>query len=242
MDKESPPSAPQEKKPESKTHPFAQVSLEGLRQFFRDDPPPDDLQIDEKVAWTKFKNISRLVRRQSYIIIGLVFCVIVLLPVMQPVHKYEAVRPDMKKRPLPSLSIPNQTDRSILSWAATSITEIMTFGFGDIDTRLLGERYRFTDEGWLSFVKGLYNQNIREKFKMQQLVLTTVPTDAPVIVAKGIDADKEYKWIVEMPVIMTYMTNNNVTQRDKGIARLTIVRVPTYKSKVGIGIKKWEFL
>ena len=72
--------------------------------------------------------------------------------------------------------------------------------------------------------------------------MTTVPSNTPVIVSKGVDLDNEYKWIVEMPIIETYMTNNNVTSRKKEIVRLTIVRVPSEKNISGIGIKSWKLI
>jgi len=216
--------------------------LSKIISFFVDDYPTKEQVIDGKNELRKHKNVVKLVIRQSYIIVLLVTIIIILMPVIQPVHKYTALRTDKAKRPMISLSMPNNTDRSVLSWAATSITEIMTFGFGDIDSRLLSQKYRFTDEGWDSFVQAIFDQGVRDRFKAQQLVLTTVPINTPVVVSKGLGEDEEYRWIVEMPIIMTYMTNNNAKDRDKAIVRLTIVRVPTSKNKAGIGIKKWRVI
>ncbi|MDE2029422.1 MAG: DotI/IcmL/TraM family protein, partial [Alphaproteobacteria bacterium] len=81
---------------------------------------------------------------------------------------------------------------------------------------------------------------IGEAFKERQLVLTTVPSDTPVIVAQGVNADNVYQWNVQMPVIMTYATNNNVTSQQRAIVFLSIVRVPAEQSPSGIAIRNWS--
>ena len=221
-----------------------------LTGFFRDDPLAAEMgPSDSKAERVRFKKMVACVQRRMYIVLGLVFLNVLLAPLLRPTYQYIALADDKKTKPLFSLLEPNQTDQAVLSWAATSITEIMTFGFGDFDQRILAQRKRFTDMGWQSFLDALIEQKMREGFKMRQLVLTTVPTDAPVIVSKGMEEDDEYngeektyKWIVEMPVIMTYTTNNNVSLANKGIVRLTVVRVSGKQNPTGIGIKGWKFM
>ncbi len=223
--------------------------LSGLTHFFRDDPLVETTPSNPKAERLRFKKTAAGVQRRMYIVLGLVFLNVLLAPLLRPTYQHIAFSDDKKTKPLFSLSEPNQTDQAVLSWAATSITEIMTFGFGDFDQRILAQRARFTDVGWQSFLDALIEQKLREGFKMRQLVLTTVPTDSPVIVSKGEAVDEEYdgegkmyQWVVEMPVIMTYTTNNNVSSASKGIVRLTIVRVSGKKNPTGIGIKTWRFV
>jgi len=213
-----------------------------LSRFFKDDVSSADIKVDESAYHIKHQNLVRLIRRQSLAILLLVFIVIIGSILLQPVHSYfvKWPAPDNKVQELVSLTEPNLTDQAILSWAATSITEILTFGFGDIDQRLVSQSNRFTSEGWDSFVGVLRDQNLREEFKMRQLVLTTVPANSPVIVGKGLDEDGDYTWVVEMPVIRTYSTNNSVTSGKKGIIRLTIARIPSLVNNAGIGIKMWK--
>ncbi|MDX9689977.1 MAG: hypothetical protein EOM37_08150 [Proteobacteria bacterium] len=207
--------------------------------FFRDDPPPRSQQIDEHDAHLQMERIGRLINRQSTVIVGLIILVITLTPLLHPIQNYKARNPDGKITGLVPLMEPNQTDQAILSWAATTITEVMTFGFGDIDTRVLSQKSRFTGEGWDSFLEAFRKERTREGFKSSQLVLTTVPTDVPVITKKGLDKDGDYQWVVEMPVIMTHTTNDRVSSVRKSIIRLTIVKVPPRHNVRGIGIKLW---
>ncbi|HBM91441.1 MAG TPA: hypothetical protein DD400_06180 [Rhodospirillaceae bacterium] len=192
----------------------------------------------------KFKNRQRrlvkLIELQGYVIGGILLTLILLLPILQPIYSYVAMRPDGAKKSLAAMTMPNLTDQTVISWSATAITDILTFGFGDLDQRVLAQRNRFTESGWISFVKGFVEKNVSEGFKGNQLVLTTVPSDLPVIVFKGTDVDNIYKWVVEMPFIMTYSTNNMASSRSRGIVRLVLVRVSTDQNVAGIGIDSWK--
>jgi hypothetical protein len=64
-----------------------------------------------------------------------------------------------------------------------------------------------------------------------------VPSDTAVILAQGLNKEGIYQWRVQVPVIMTYATNNNVSQGHHAIVTLTIVRVSPQKSPFGIAIK-----
>ncbi len=212
------------------------------KKFFKKADLFEDKQGDE--AADKFKNrqrrFIRLIEFQGYIIGGLLLTIILLLPILQPIYSYVAMRPDGAKRSLAAMTMPNLTDQTVISWSATAITDILTFGFGDLDQRVISQRNRFTKDGWISFVKGFVEKNVSEGFKGNQLVLTTVPTDLPVIVFKGEDVDNIYKWVVEMPFIMTYSTNNMASSRSRGVVRLVLVRVPTDQNPSGIGVESWH--
>ena len=116
----------------------------------------------------------------------------------------------------------------------------MTMGFGDIDILMPKLRNRFTNKGWEAYVKSFQAMQIRESFKQNQLVLTTVPSNSPVIVEQGTNVEQVYQWSVQMPIIMTYSTNNNVTKKQRSTVTLTIVRVPTEDNPSGIAIRNWD--
>jgi intracellular multiplication protein IcmL len=164
----------------------------------------------------------------------------ILLPFSRPVYLYYALTPESKTRPLVGLNMPNMTNRAILSWATTSITEVMTIGFGDIDIRLPKQKNRFTEKGWDAYMKTFDRMKIRDAFKQNQLVLTTVPSNTPVIIGQGTNAERIYQWVVQMPIIMTYATNNNVMKKQRSTVTLTIVRVPAEENSFGIAIRNWN--
>lgn len=213
----------------------------GIKQIFSQDVSIEETVLDEKDIISRYKRLQTLLRNQA-IAIGILTGILIFgSPVMRPYYIYRTIAPDRTSTRLVALSSPNLTKNAVLSWAATSVTEIMTLGFGDFDQQLTAQRQRFTQEGWLSFLKAIAQQNIRDAFKEQQLILTTVPTDVPVLLQEGEDPEHDYQWVVELPVIMTYATNNNVTRKSRGVVRLTIVRVPGQENIQGLGIDKWNF-
>ncbi len=247
-------SSPQEKDskspPASVGHPAlaqwakALAPLAQIKDILKDDEEEKEEVTDEEaLLMGKAQNLAKKVRIQTYVILGFLGLIILLYPILKPIYRYQAIRPgDKTLQELVALSLPNMTDQALLSWVATGITEILTIGFGDFDTRVLSQKGLFTPNGWESFIKALRERNMREDFKLRQLVLTTAPANMPVIVNKGEDIDGLYKWIVEMPIIMTYATNDNVTEKRKSIARLTIIRVSPKQNKNSVGIEKWELL
>ncbi|MDR3448895.1 MAG: DotI/IcmL/TraM family protein [Alphaproteobacteria bacterium] len=199
-------------------------------------PPPDI--IDEQTAILRMDKIKKLVTIQAWIIGSLALVLLVALPFVQPVYLYYAMKPDGQVMRMVGLDMPNMTNRAVLSWAATSISEIMTMGFGDMDVKLPHERVRFTKQGWEAYNTAFVQQEVGEKFKQSQMVLTTVPSNTPVIVSQGTNLDNVYEWHVQMPVIMTYA--NTTVVRQRAIVRLTIIRVPAEDSAAGIAIQNWD--
>lgn len=176
---------------------------------------------------------------QSYVIAALVAVLFVMLPFAKPAYVYYGLESEDRGRVLVGLDVPNMTNQALLSWASASVTEILTFGFGDLNVKLPKQQSRFTKEGWDAFVKGFLQQKIGETFRQSQLVLTTVPSNTPVITAQGINLKKQYEWIVQIPLIMTYATNNNVARKERGVITLRIVRVPATENPAGLAIKGW---
>lgn len=220
----------------------ASQTVKAARSLFgllEEKPVTEDQIVDIKTERLKWRKLVRLVRIQAFVILALVAFFIFAIPVIRPIHSYWARPETGQPFSIASMSEPNLTDQAVLSWSVLAITEILTFGFGDVDQRILAQRERFTDDGWTSFLKGFVETEFYDRFKGNQLVLTTVPTNSPVIVSKGEEND-EYLWIVEMPIIMTYATVDNIAHRKRGIVRLTIARIPSSQNKYGIGIKYWQ--
>jgi len=196
---------------------------------------------DDQPVFLPFLRLKSRVSFQSWVILVLTFVYIVIIPFSQTRYIYQASRPDGKVKNIAGLGMPNMTNRAILSWATTSITEILTMGFGDIEERLPKQRMRFTEKGWESYMKAFDLKKVRQTFRQSQLVLTTVPSNTPVILAQGVNKEKAYQWMVQMPIAMTYATNNNVMRKQDATVTLIIVRIPTETDFSGIAIQDWIF-
>lgn len=198
-----------------------------------------DVVANERVEKAHHDRLLKLVFTQTAVIFVLTFILIATAPFFRPYFLYYAVDTAGQVAPMSGLTMPNMTNQAVLSWSVTSVTEIMTIGFGDFERRLLSQKPRFTTTGWDSFVGAFLKQKIGESFKEHQLVLTTVPSNTAVILSQGQNKEGIYEWKVQVPVVMTYATNDNVTRHERTVITLTIVRVPTQESSSGVAIKTW---
>lgn len=211
-------------------------------RLLRDDAIRDDVLLNEGVVFQRHKRLVNLLWVQSLTVTGLIVFFLVASPFLKSYNIYYTLSPEMQTREIEGLNVPNVTKRALLSWSATSITEILTLGFGDIDRQIAAQRSRFTSRGWEGFQRALDKQGLRDEFKSRQIVLTTAPSDSPVVVSEGLNDQDEYQWDVEMPVVMTFLTNNDVKKRQRGLIRLEIVRVPSRENIQGIAIESWTLL
>ncbi|HUY67720.1 MAG TPA: DotI/IcmL/TraM family protein [Alphaproteobacteria bacterium] len=195
---------------------------------------------DEAGEMRRHRRQLRTLFAQTVAMAALAVFLVFTMPVYQPIYQYAALNPAGHASPLVALDMPNLTDRAVLSWATSGVTQILTIGFGDFNKKLLAQKPRFTSDGWDSFVAAFFNEKIGQSFRHNQLVLTTVPSDASVVIAEGVNKDGIYQWKVQVPVVMTYATNNNVTRRDHAIITLTIVRVWPEQNPAGIAVKNWS--
>jgi|GEM_PF-543945 len=212
---------------------------QGAGGLFVDEELSEGIIADPADTIARHRRLVSLIRWQA-VAIGVLVCVLILVaPALRPIMKYRALTPKGEYVDLVPLSMPNLTNQSVLSWAANSVTEIMTLGFGDFEKQIYAQRERFTTAGWDSYIAALREKEVYTTFQQRQLVLTTVPSDTPVITSQGLDENKEYFWKIEVPIVMNYITNNEVTRKQNGIVKLTIVRVPGSENVNGIAIKSW---
>lgn len=206
------------------------------QSFFGDAFLPDILPNETKEL-AAMQRLRRIVYIETCTILALAAFLVVGQPLFESSYLYYALSPQKMVMRLAPLSMPNMTNHAVLAWAASSITELMTLGFGDFESKLISQRKRFTSEGWDAFVHAFLNAKFGETMKRNLLVLTTVPRDTPVIVSQGENERGVYQWVVQMPIIMTYATNNNVTKKDKSTVTLTIVR--SNEGPTGVAIESW---
>jgi hypothetical protein len=208
--------------------------------FLKDDKLKADIINDEEREMDRFNRALRRIIINAIIILCLGLILVFGMPFFQPIYFYYALNPQNQVMQIAAMTMPNMTNNALLSWATTTTTEIMTMGFGDYEQHLRNQRNRFTEDGWESFTKAFDRQKIGEAFRERQLVLTTVPSNTPVILFQGVNDKNIYQWLVQLPAVLTYATNNGVSHSDKALIELTIVRAPTDKYPAGIAIKKWS--
>lgn len=202
-----------------------------------------DITIDSVNEQLEVGRVDRSLKRLTRLSIVVAFfgCGLAVgAPFFAPLYVYHSITPDGRQAILVPLDLPNLTNPAIVSWAATSVTEVLSFGFGDVEAKTIQQKQRFTKLGWKAFVKAFLSTKVSESFKRNQMVMTTVPSDVPVILSQGVNDDDVFQWKLEVPIITTYAANNNVIKPELGTIQMSIVRVPYDINPTGIAIDVWR--
>lgn len=184
-----------------------------------------------------YRTLLKVAFIEAIAIIGLIVAMVVIVNVYQPENRYFATTEDGRVVPMVPMSEPNLSRPALLSWAAQSATETLTFGFHDYRRRLQEASRHFTRQGWGSFVKALQEAGIIEAVEANRQVVSAAPRAAPTILSEGV-MNGVYQWQVEMPMMITYQFGQQQRNVSMNI-RLTIVRVPRLESPNGVGIEQW---
>ena len=120
-----------------------------VSDIFQDHFLTIDTVHDEKKEYFARKRLRHFVIMESAAIFVLSIVLVLGQPLFQPTYVYYSLSPQKNVVQLAPLTAPNLTNRAVLAWAASSITEVMTFGFGDFEGQLLRQRWRFTKPGWM---------------------------------------------------------------------------------------------
>jgi len=200
----------------------------------------DIMTAEDQAIVASMVKLRRLMNIQSWVVFGFALFLLFFIPLTQTAYVYYARTPEGFEKRLSGLDMPNLTDRAIRYWAATSVSEVLTMGFGDLEHKVMANKNRFTEEGWLDFIKAIANLDIRGRFRQGQWILLSAPSSTPVIVDQRVDLDGVYKWLIEVPVVMTYITHNDVRITEYKTVRLKISRVHPAKNPMGIAIQTWQ--
>jgi intracellular multiplication protein IcmL len=211
--------APNTQKPEATT-PLGNVVIRN--QFYRDG----------------YRTLVKVALIEGIAIVGLILTFIVFLNIYTPTRTYFATTEDGRVVPMVPLSQANLSKPALLSWAAQSAAETMTFGFHDYRRRLQESSRHFTRRGWASFTKALQDSGRIETITSNRQVVSATPRAAPTILAEGVMPNGVYRWEVEMPMLLTYELGQAQRSEPMNI-RLVIVRVPKLESTNGVGIDQW---
>ncbi|MGE3318815.1 MAG: type IVB secretion system apparatus protein IcmL/DotI [Candidatus Berkiella sp.] len=157
----------------------------------------------------------------------------------QPLPQYFATTYDGKLIPIIPLSEPGLTPNSLLQWATDAAQACYTFNFVNFRKALQDIRIYFTKSGYQYFLKALKDSNNLDAIQSKQLVVSAVPTGAPVILKKGIFNDGSptgvYSWTVQLPMQLEYRSSTDrFTQRI--LLTMLITRVSTLESPKGVAI------
>lgn len=177
---------------------------------------------------------------------ALLLCILVLIILVSaliyivmnpPAPKYFATDESGRITPLVALNQPNLPTATLLQWANVAAVAAYTYNFVNWRQELQAASEFFTPEGWREFLKALDESNNLKAVIAKKLVVSAVATGAPVILQEGILGER-YSWKVQMPLLVTYQSANQITQQSVMVTML-ITRVSTLRSPRGIGIAQF---
>lgn len=154
-----------------------------------------------------------------------------------PLPKYFATSINGRITPLFPLNEPNQSDSAVLQWASQAATAAFTYNFVNYRTELQASSGFFTPDGWTQFLGALKDSNNLDAVKAKKLIVSAVPTMAPVIMQKG-PLNGQYSWRIQMPILVTYQSASEFSQQTNVVTML-VTRVSTENSPRGIGIAQF---
>ena len=147
---------------------------------------------------------------------------------------YFATTPDGKILPLIPLRQPMVSQAELLSWTTQVAVSVYNFSFVNWRKQLQDAAANFSPEGWQSYQNALKKSRNLETVISKKLVVTAVPTGAPVILNQGVIRGR-YSWKVNMPMLVTYQSASTTFQQPVTVT-LLVSRIPVLNNPKGIAV------
>ncbi len=138
---------------------------------------------------------------------------------------------------LVSLPYPNMGRSAVSDWVSGAVSQIMTFGFNDIDQRFGVSQHLFTPSGWESFRKALIASGLIKNIMSTQQIITSVPQSVPVLKKEGL-IDGRYSWVFDVPLLMTFRAGAN-KKMTVATVHVVVQKISPLENPRALGISSW---
>ncbi len=184
-----------------------------------------------------FRNMQRIAAVETVVILAMIFFLAFTVITKKDNDRYFAETLEGRKMQMGALSLPNMGNIAITNWVGRAASQIMTFGFNDIDERFALSRSNFTKYGWDSFYKAMIDSKFVEEVLKAQQVITAVPKGVPSLTSEGLVQGK-YTWRFNVPLMVTSRAGTAKTSRTKTVS-VAVEKVPTQENPNAVGISEW---
>ena len=185
-----------------------------------------------------FHTMMRFINILAAIIFALTVVLAVYLGSRQNQDRYFAETGDAKVMRMAALPFPNMGRVALSDWVAKSVSEIMTFGFNDVNERFALTRHNFTEDGWGTFSKAIIASGLIDDIMKSQQIVTSVPESLPILKQEGL-INGRYSWVFDIPLLVTFRAGGVKVSRSK-MVHITVERIPTSENPSGVGISQWK--
>lgn len=194
-----------------------------------------------------FRNLWLVINAQAAVILGLACVLLYMIAEYKPEDGYYAVTAQYemaadgtmqeKRMRMVGLAEPYINQQKLMLWAGQAATEVMTFGFSDVNEKFSESRKLFTVRGWDTFSAAFTASDLLKNVLNQRQVITAAPSGEPTMVSEGVK-EGVYTWVIEVPLLLTVRAGDSKQTEMKKV-RMWIIRMPTTEKPDGIGIDFW---
>lgn len=166
-------------------------------------------------------------------------------PVQNSDPSVEASKPDWLKKAKDNdptlrdgvpLEKPHLTPREVREWASNAVADVLNFSFTDFAERQKTYPKYFSSQGWEQYQEYMRKSRMEEVINSYKYDVSGVVVNIPYI-AREEARQGVYRWLVEVPVMMSYLDEKQQSELAKDRLPLTddllvtieIARVPTPK-------------
>jgi intracellular multiplication protein IcmL len=161
----------------------------------------------------------------------------VMLATRKPVERYFSVDPAGRITKIIALTEPYVTDAYLTSWVTEKVSRAYSLDPQNYRRQVGDLEAFFTPDGHQAYINSLQSSGTIDLMTKNLLILTGVPTGAPIVVSRG-EAGGVYFWKVQIPMLVEYRSSTKSSQKRR-IVEVTVVRRQTIESPEGIGISQF---
>jgi intracellular multiplication protein IcmL len=185
-----------------------------------------------------YRLLLRVSLIQLVVIVFLIASLVGMAMLIKTRQVYFATTSDGRIIPIVALSEEFRSQADVITWAAETAQNVMSFGYNDYRARLQQVEGDFTPTGWDSFNKALKDSNILDAVQARKLDISLVINAAPEIINAGVRDGVHYSWDLRFPVTIKF-DGAEPPQPISAKLLLRIARVSTLENPDGISIEQW---
>lgn len=171
------------------------------------------------------------------VLINIILAIGIFSLVMNPPPpRYFATSPDGQIIPVRPLDEPVYGTADVLAWATNVAITAYSYDYVNYRSDLQALAGSFTSDGWSSFLTALEGSRMLDSVMSQKLVMTAVPTGAPIIKQQGV-LNGRYAWKIAIPMLVKL--SGSVTMQQPVQIYLMIQRVSLVNNPKGIAVSSF---
>ena len=199
---------------------------------------PDAAAVTDAVGW-RYRMSERLFTLLAICVVALLVSVTgnVLLFLKKTPPAYFATTSDGRVLPMTSLADPLRSSRWLLSWASRTAVDALTMDFVNWRRTFVRIQGRFSPQAYNDFVRAFGQGGMKTLVLERQMVVSAVPSSAPIIVATGVLAGRR-AWKIQIPMTVSYANGAGTTPKHY-VVTMMVTRVPTTVSADGVAVTQF---